>query len=67
MTKRFFARPIVWGALLLALAAAAVAFYGNAFATKTYFDQAASRGQTTLRLAVAVLRGQMSRYQSLPP
>lgn len=66
MTKRFFARPIVWGALLLALAAAAVAFYGNAFATKTYFDQAASRGQTTLRLAVAVLRGQMSRYQSLP-
>ena len=66
LTQRLFARPIVWGALLLALAAAAIAFYGGAFATKTYFDQATSRGQTTLRLAVAVLRGQMSRYQSLP-
>ena len=65
LTKRLFARPVVWGALLLALAAA-IAYYGGGFATKTYLDQAASRGQTTLRLAVAVLRGQMSRYQSLP-
>lgn len=56
----------MWAALLLVLAAAAIAYYGNALATKTYLDQAASRGQTTLRLAVAVLRGQMSRYQSLP-
>jgi len=52
--------------LLLVLAAAVIAYFGSTFATKTYFDQAASRGQTTLRLAVAVLRGQMSRYQSLP-
>jgi two-component system C4-dicarboxylate transport sensor histidine kinase DctB len=56
----------LWAALLLVLAAAAIAYYGNVLATKTYLDQAASRGQTTLRLAVAVLRGQMSRYQSLP-
>lgn len=66
MTQRFLARPVIWAALLLVLAAAAIAYYGNALATKTYLDQAASRGQTTLRLAVAVLRGQMSRYQSLP-
>jgi two-component system C4-dicarboxylate transport sensor histidine kinase DctB len=66
VTQRFLARPVLWAALLLILAAAAIAYYGNALATKTYLDQAASRGQTTLRLAVAVLRGQMSRYQSLP-
>nr|WP_246770832.1 sensor histidine kinase [Aestuariivirga sp. YIM B02566] len=60
------ARPVAWAALLLVLAAAVIAYFGSTFATKTYFDQAASRGQTTLRLAVAVLRGQMSRYQSLP-
>ena len=53
MTQRFLARPVMWAALLLVLAAAAIAYYGNALATKTYLDQAASRGQ-------------MSRYQSLP-
>ncbi|MCV3240591.1 sensor histidine kinase [Mesorhizobium sp. ZC-5] len=52
--------------LLVLAAAAAIAVYGTAFATRAYLDQASSRGQTTLRLAVAVLRGQMSRYQSLP-
>ena len=66
LTTRIFARPAVWGALLLVLAAMAIIVHGGAFATRTYFDQAASRGQTTLRLAVAVLRGQMSRYESLP-
>lgn len=66
LSKRFIAYPAIWAAVLLALIAAAIVIYGGAFATKTYFDQAASRGQTTLRLAVAVLRGQMSRYQSLP-
>ncbi|MFZ5671646.1 MAG: sensor histidine kinase [Pseudomonadota bacterium] len=66
MSKRFIAYPAIWAGVLLALAAAVIVIYGGAFATKTYFDQAASRGQTTLRLAVAVLRGQMSRYQSLP-
>lgn len=66
LSKRFIAYPAIWAGVLLALAAAVIVIYGGAFATKTYFDQAASRGQTTLRLAVAVLRGQMSRYQSLP-
>lgn len=65
--SRLLSRPRLVGlALLFALAAAAIIVYGGAFATKTYLDQASVRGQTTLRLAVAVLRGQMSRYQSLP-
>ncbi|MGE0238654.1 MAG: ATP-binding protein [Parvibaculaceae bacterium] len=64
---KLLSRPRLAGlGLLLALAAAAIIVHGGAFATKAYLDQAASRGQTTLRLAVAVLRGQMSRYQSLP-
>lgn len=62
----FFRRRQVWAGVLLVLAAAVIVVYGGGFATKTYLDQAALRGQTTLRLAVAVLRGQMSRYQSLP-
>lgn len=66
MTKLLFKRRLVWAVLLLIGAAAAIAVYGTAFATRAYLDQASSRGQTTLRLAVAVLRGQMSRYQSLP-
>lgn len=66
MTTRLFARPAAWATFLLALATVAIVVYGGAFATRAYLDQAASRGQTTLRLAVAVLRGQMSRYQSLP-
>jgi two-component system C4-dicarboxylate transport sensor histidine kinase DctB len=66
VTKILLRPGLVWLVFLLALAAAAIIFYGGAFATRTYLDQAALRGQTTLRLAVAVLRGQMSRYQSLP-
>lgn len=64
--KRLLTRPAVWAAVLLVLATLAIIVYGGAFATRTYLDQSASRGQTTLRLAIAVLRGQMSRYQSLP-
>ena len=66
LTTLLFRRRLVWAGLLLAAAAAAVIIYGGAFATRAYLEQASSRGQSTLRLAVAVLRGQMSRYQSLP-
>lgn len=66
LTNLLFKRRLVWAVLLVLAAAAAIAIYGTAFATRAYLDQASSRGQTTLRLAVAVLRGQMSRYQSLP-
>ncbi|KQZ99752.1 histidine kinase [Mesorhizobium sp. Root157] len=46
--------------------AGVIAVFGNAFATRAYLDQAATRGETTLRLAVAALRGHMSRFEPLP-
>ena len=59
-------RRLVWAGVLLFAVAVVIAYFGGALATRAYLDQASSRGQTTLRLAVAVLRGQMNRYQSLP-
>jgi C4-dicarboxylate-specific signal transduction histidine kinase len=47
-------RLVLIGLALLALAVA-IAVFGGALATRVYLDQAASRVQTTLRLAVAVL------------
>ncbi|WP_413813904.1 sensor histidine kinase [Mesorhizobium sp. Root552] len=49
-----------------AVVATAVAVFGNVFATRAYLDQAATRGETTLRLAVAALTGHMSRFEPLP-
>ncbi|KQU75893.1 histidine kinase [Aminobacter sp. DSM 101952] len=46
--------------------AAAIVFFGGAFANRIYLDEAASRGETTLRLAVAALSGQMNRFEPLP-
>jgi hypothetical protein len=66
LTKLPVIRRLVRAGLMLAAAAAAIVIYGGAFATRAYLEQASSRGQSTLRLAVAVLRGQMNRYQSLP-
>ncbi|AEQ51800.1 sensor histidine kinase [Pelagibacterium halotolerans] len=48
------------------LAMAAVALWGSGYASRLYFDEANARGNNTLRLAVAVLRGHMERYESLP-
>ncbi|HEV2896770.1 MAG TPA: sensor histidine kinase [Pseudaminobacter sp.] len=62
----FFRRRRLWVGLVLCAAAIAIAVLGSSFATSVYLDQAASRGQTTLRLAVAALRGHMSRYEPLP-
>jgi two-component system C4-dicarboxylate transport sensor histidine kinase DctB len=62
----FFRRRRLWIGLVLCAAAIAIAVLGSSFATSVYLDQAASRGQTTLRLAVAALRGHMSRYEPLP-
>lgn len=56
---------ILLGLALIAIAGC-VAVFGNAFATRAYLDQAATRGETTLRLAVAALRGHMSRFEPLP-
>ena len=58
--------PWFGGGLLLAAVAIAIAIYGGTFATRAYFDQAASRGKTTLRLAVAALQGHMNRFEPLP-
>ena len=51
---------------LLAVAAACVLTYGNGLASRVYVDQAYQRGQTTLRLAIAALRGHMNRFEPLP-
>ncbi|MBD0414308.1 sensor histidine kinase [Oryzicola mucosus] len=47
-------------------AAACVLSFGYSLATGVYLDQAASRGQTTLRLAIAGLRGHIDRFEPLP-
>lgn len=52
--------------LVLIAVAGIVAVFGHAFATRAYLDQAATRGETTLRLAVAALSGHMSRFEPLP-
>lgn len=59
-------RWLLWPGLAVAALAAAIAFFGGAFANRIYLDEAASRGQTTLRLAVAALAGQMNRFEPLP-
>jgi len=59
------AHAILLGLALIAVAAM-VAVFGNAFATRAYLDQAATRGETTLRLAISALRGHMSRFEPLP-
>ena len=48
------------------LAMAVVGLWGSGYANRLYFDEANARGNNTLRLAVAVLRGHMERYESLP-
>ncbi|GAA4112219.1 sensor histidine kinase [Aminobacter aganoensis] len=56
----------MWPGLAAAVLAAAIVFFGGAFANRIYLDEAASRGETTLRLAVAALSGQMNRFEPLP-
>ncbi|MDX3926545.1 MAG: sensor histidine kinase [Shinella sp.] len=53
-------------ALVLPLGAVALAWHGNAIATRSYMDGAALQAGTALRLAVAALSGHLSRYQALP-
>lgn len=53
-------------ALALAAAAVVIAVGGHRLATREALDEAALRGQTTLRLAVAALAGHMRRYEPLP-
>jgi two-component system C4-dicarboxylate transport sensor histidine kinase DctB len=64
------ARLIRTGWLPFALAALAAAVLivvaGGRMATRVYLDDAAARGQTTLRLAVSALDGHMRRFEALP-
>lgn len=67
MVTRPFSKAVVSALVLAVIAIAAIiAVFGGAFATGAYLDQTAARGETTLRLAVAALRGHMSRFEPLP-
>jgi two-component system C4-dicarboxylate transport sensor histidine kinase DctB len=57
---------VLWISLAVLAAVVAIVVLGGSFATRAYLDQAAARGETTLRLAVAALRGHMSRFEPLP-
>jgi two-component system, NtrC family, C4-dicarboxylate transport sensor histidine kinase DctB len=61
----FSRRWIGLGVLVLVLLAL-IAGVGSTYATRLYFSEAEARGQNTLRLAVAVLRGQLARFERLP-
>ena len=63
--RRFRRRWVVLGVLAL-VAMAAIALWGSGYAHRFYFDEAKARGTNTLRLSVAVLRGHLERYESLP-
>lgn len=66
MSRLPFLRRRFWGALILLLVAALAAVLVGRLATRSALDEASGRGQTTLRLAVAALRGHMNRYEPLP-
>ncbi len=57
---------LVAAAVFMAVAAAIV-FLGTPYAKQAQLAEAAMRGETTLRLATAALRGHMRRYEALPP
>jgi two-component system C4-dicarboxylate transport sensor histidine kinase DctB len=66
MERPSFLRRRYWAGLALFLAAVAVAVLVDRFATRSALEEASGRGQTTLRLAVAALRGHMNRFEPLP-
>lgn len=66
MQHLLYGRRWVWPGLALAALALAIVVLGGRLATSAYMDEAEARGQTTLRLAVSALTGQISRYKSLP-
>jgi two-component system C4-dicarboxylate transport sensor histidine kinase DctB len=55
------------GWLLLLAAAILIGVLGHRLAIGTAMEQAAARGQTTLRLAVSALAGYIGRFEALPP
>ena len=63
--KNLTTRWLLFAAAALSVAAL-VLLGGGRMATRVYFDDAAARGQTTLRLAVSALDGHMRRFEALP-
>lgn len=63
--RPFRLRWIVAAAFVLA-SLATLGYWGSVYAHYYYFNEAQARSQNTLRLAVAVLRGHMARYENLP-
>lgn len=66
MNRPSFSRRRFCAALALLLVALAVAALVGRLATRSALEEASGRGQTTLRLAVAALRGHMNRFEPLP-
>ncbi|GGA60852.1 sensor histidine kinase [Pelagibacterium lentulum] len=56
----------LWLAAIACAVMVAIGTLGGTYFTRIYFNEAEARGQNTLRLAVAALRGQMARFERLP-
>ncbi|WP_347966583.1 sensor histidine kinase [Mesorhizobium sp. CC13] len=66
MPKFLRGRRWILPGLALAALALAIVVVGGGLARRMYMDETAARGETTLRLAVAALAGNMSRFEPLP-
>lgn len=59
-------RHWLWFAALATVLLLVIVSWGGSSATRFYLAEAQVRGQNTLRLAVAALRGQLARFERLP-
>lgn len=66
MPKFLRGRRWILPGLALAVLALAIVVVGGGLARRMYMDETAARGETTLRLAVAALAGNMNRFEPLP-
>ncbi|RDE10312.1 sensor histidine kinase [Pelagibacterium lacus] len=65
LSARLRRRWLVAAALVL-VGMGVVGFWGSVYTHRSFFNEAEARGHNTLRLAIAVLRGHMARYENLP-